>query len=43
MISSANDYGIRKGFAIAFEKGALPARTDLEKRGARWSWRRACA
>jgi O-6-methylguanine DNA methyltransferase len=30
------DYGIRKGFAIAFRKGELPAAADLEKRGARW-------
>jgi len=32
----ADDYGIRKGFAIAFKKRELPARGDLEKRGARW-------
>ncbi len=32
----ADDYGIRKGFAIAFGKRELPARTDLERRGARW-------
>ncbi len=32
----ADDYGIRKGFAIAFRKRELPARKDLEKRGARW-------
>jgi O-6-methylguanine DNA methyltransferase len=31
-----DDYGIRKGFAIAFKKRALPARADLERRGARW-------
>ncbi len=31
-----DDYGIRKGFAIAFKKRALPARGDVEKRGARW-------
>jgi 3-methyladenine DNA glycosylase/8-oxoguanine DNA glycosylase len=30
-----DDYGIRKGFAIAFKKCALPGRSDLEKRGAR--------
>jgi methylated-DNA-[protein]-cysteine S-methyltransferase len=30
------DYGIRRGFAIAFKKGALPKPEDLEKRGARW-------
>ncbi len=32
----ADDYGIRKGFAVAFRKRELPARKDLEKRGARW-------
>jgi O-6-methylguanine DNA methyltransferase len=32
----ADDYGIRKGFAVAFKKRELPARKDLEKRGARW-------
>ncbi|HYV56949.1 MAG TPA: methylated-DNA--[protein]-cysteine S-methyltransferase [Candidatus Nitrosopolaris sp.] len=31
-----DDYGIRKGFAAAFRTCALPARADLEKRGARW-------
>ena len=33
----ADDYGIRKGFAIAFKKRELPAREDLEKRGERWT------
>ncbi len=32
----AGDYGIRKGFAIAFKKRELPSRDQLEKRGARW-------
>jgi methylated-DNA-[protein]-cysteine S-methyltransferase len=32
----ADDYGIRKGFAVAFKKRELPARKDLELRGARW-------
>jgi O-6-methylguanine DNA methyltransferase len=32
----ADDYGIRKGFAVAFKKRDLPARKELEKRGARW-------
>ena len=32
----ADDYGIRKGFAVAFRKRDLPSRQDLEKRGARW-------
>lgn len=31
-----DDYGIRKGFAVAFKKRELPTRQDLEKRGARW-------
>ncbi|HYR55942.1 MAG TPA: DNA-3-methyladenine glycosylase, partial [Myxococcaceae bacterium] len=31
-----DDYGIRKGFAIAFKKRELPTRKDLEKRGMRW-------
>jgi methylated-DNA-[protein]-cysteine S-methyltransferase len=31
-----DDYGIRKGFAIAFKKRELPARDDVEKRGERW-------
>ena len=31
-----DDYGIRKGFAIAFRKRELPARKDLEARGERW-------
>ena len=32
----ADDYGIRKGFAIAYKTRELPARQVLEKRGARW-------
>ncbi|WP_437318445.1 methylated-DNA--[protein]-cysteine S-methyltransferase [Sorangium sp. So ce385] len=31
-----DDYGIRKGFAIAFKQRDLPGRKDLERRGARW-------
>ena len=31
-----DDYGIRKGFAIALRNRALPERADLERRGARW-------
>ena len=31
-----DDYGIRKGFALAFKKQSLPSRQQLEKRGARW-------
>jgi methylated-DNA-[protein]-cysteine S-methyltransferase len=32
----ADDYGIRKGFALAFRRRSLPARAELEERGARW-------
>ncbi len=32
----ADDYGIRKGFAIAFRKRTLPTRDEIERRGARW-------
>lgn len=32
----ADDYGVRKGFALTFKKRALPTRDELEKRGARW-------
>jgi methylated-DNA-[protein]-cysteine S-methyltransferase len=31
-----DDYGIRRGFAIAFKKRELPGREELAKRGARW-------
>jgi O-6-methylguanine DNA methyltransferase len=31
-----DDYGIRKGYAAAFKKRALPTPKDLAKRGARW-------
>jgi methylated-DNA-[protein]-cysteine S-methyltransferase len=31
-----DDYGIRKGFGVAFKKRELPSRADVEKRGARW-------
>jgi 3-methyladenine DNA glycosylase/8-oxoguanine DNA glycosylase len=32
----ADDYGIRKGFAVTFKKRTLPAPRDIEKRGERW-------
>ena len=32
----ADDYGIRKGFALAYDRGELPARKDLETHGIRW-------
>ncbi len=31
-----DDYGVRKGFALTFEKSELPAKKELEKRGERW-------
>jgi 3-methyladenine DNA glycosylase/8-oxoguanine DNA glycosylase len=31
-----DDYGIRKGYAVAFRKRTLPDRLEIEKRGARW-------
>jgi 3-methyladenine DNA glycosylase/8-oxoguanine DNA glycosylase len=30
------DYGIRKGFGIAFRKNEMPLPADVEKRGERW-------
>jgi methylated-DNA-[protein]-cysteine S-methyltransferase len=39
----ADDYGIRKGFAVAFKRPALPTRADVEKRGARWRPYRSAA
>lgn len=38
-----DDYGIRKGFAIAFRKRELPGRKDIEKRGIRWKPYRSVA
>ncbi|MGE0386776.1 MAG: DNA-3-methyladenine glycosylase [Gammaproteobacteria bacterium] len=36
----ADDYGIRKGFAVAFRRRELPDRATVERRGARWKpWR----
>jgi len=31
-----DDYGVRKGFGLAFKKKDLPARKDVEQRGERW-------
>jgi methylated-DNA-[protein]-cysteine S-methyltransferase len=31
-----DDYGVRKGFAVAFKKRALPAREAIQRRGERW-------
>jgi O-6-methylguanine DNA methyltransferase len=42
-ILPADDYGIRKGFAVAFRKRALPSRQDVERRGARWAPYRTAA
>jgi methylated-DNA-[protein]-cysteine S-methyltransferase len=33
----ADDYGIRKGFAVAFRKRDLPSTEEVLKRGARWA------
>jgi 3-methyladenine DNA glycosylase/8-oxoguanine DNA glycosylase len=36
----ADDYGVRKGYAAAFRKRALPTRQELLARGERWRpWR----
>jgi len=37
------DYGVRKGFAIAFRKQALPTTEQLEKRAQRWRPHRTVA
>jgi 3-methyladenine DNA glycosylase/8-oxoguanine DNA glycosylase len=39
----AEDYGIRKGFALAFKRRNLPDRKQLEKHGARWQPYRSVA
>jgi 3-methyladenine DNA glycosylase/8-oxoguanine DNA glycosylase len=31
-----DDYGIRKGFAVAFKRPEMPPRADITKRGERW-------
>jgi methylated-DNA-[protein]-cysteine S-methyltransferase len=31
-----DDYGLRKGFSVAFRKRELPTRRELERRGERW-------
>lgn len=33
----ADDYGIRKGFALTFNKGELPTPQELRKYGSRWA------
>jgi methylated-DNA-[protein]-cysteine S-methyltransferase len=38
-----DDYGIRKGFAVAYRKRKLPAPRDLEKYGRRWAPYRSVA
>ncbi len=38
-----DDYGIRKGFAIAFRTPELPARQHVDERGARWQPYRSVA
>jgi methylated-DNA-[protein]-cysteine S-methyltransferase len=39
----ADDYGVRKGYALAFKKRALPTREQLQKHGARWKPYRSVA
>ncbi|MEA2700018.1 MAG: methylated-DNA-[protein]-cysteine S-methyltransferase [Myxococcales bacterium] len=39
----ADDYGVRKGFALAFKKRKLPTREQLQKYGARWKPYRSVA
>lgn len=38
-----DDYGIRKGFAVALRKRALPAPAEVARRGARWAPYRSVA
>jgi methylated-DNA-[protein]-cysteine S-methyltransferase len=38
-----DDYGVRKGFAVAFRKTELPSADELERRGARWKPYRSVA
>jgi 3-methyladenine DNA glycosylase/8-oxoguanine DNA glycosylase len=35
-VLAADDYGLRKGFAIAYKKRELPSRKEFETYGARW-------
>ncbi|MEO8602143.1 MAG: methylated-DNA--[protein]-cysteine S-methyltransferase [bacterium] len=39
----ADDYGVRKGFALTFKKRELPTRQEMEKRGALWQPYRSVA
>jgi 3-methyladenine DNA glycosylase/8-oxoguanine DNA glycosylase len=38
-----DDYGVRKGFAVAFRRRELPDPEALEKRGERWRPYRSAA
>jgi len=38
-----DDYGIRKGFQIAYRKRAMPAPKDVARHGARWAPHRSAA
>ena len=38
-----DDYGVRKGYMVAFKKRDLPTRSELEKRGRRWTPYRTAA
>jgi 3-methyladenine DNA glycosylase/8-oxoguanine DNA glycosylase len=39
----AHDYGLRKGFALAFGSRKLPSPAQVERRGKRWQPYRTCA
>lgn len=36
-ILPVTDYGVRKGYAVAFRKRSLPSALELERRGRRWA------
>jgi 3-methyladenine DNA glycosylase/8-oxoguanine DNA glycosylase len=33
----ADDYGLRRGFQVAFPTEAMPSRDEVARRGARWA------
>jgi O-6-methylguanine DNA methyltransferase len=38
-----DDYGMRRGFAVAFRRSGLPSPAEIERRGARWRPHRSVA
>jgi 3-methyladenine DNA glycosylase/8-oxoguanine DNA glycosylase len=38
-----DDYGLRRGFGIAFNRTSLPEKAEIERRGARWGPYRSVA